>query len=111
VFLVSFCKWNELTDHRVNDLLSRRFVVGEKGMLVMITLKKGCIIPMHKHPEEQFSYILKGKAQYEIAGKEPVIVEEGSVVHVPGNLEHALEALEDTLDLDVFTPVRKELLP
>lgn len=110
---MSFYKWNELTDHKdkVNSLLTRRFIVGEKGMLVLITLKKGCVIPMHKHPEEQFTYVLKGKANYQIAGKKPIMVEEGSVVHVPGNVEHALEALEDSLELDVFAPVRKELLP
>jgi len=110
---MSFYNWDELTDHKdkVNELLSRRFVVGEKGMLIMITLKKGCIVPKHKHPEEQFSYVVKGKAKYEIAGKEAAILRDGSVVHLPGNVEHSLEALEDTLCLDVFTPVRKELLP
>ena len=110
---MSFYKWNEVTDHKDkgNPLLSRRFIVGEKGMLVLITLKKGCVIPMHKHPEEQFTYVLKGKANYQIAGKTPLVVEEGAVVHVPGNVEHRLEALEDSLELDVFAPVRKDLLP
>jgi len=110
---MSFYKWDELTDHKdkVNELLSRRFVVGEKCMLIMITLKKGCIVPKHKHPEEQFSFIVKGKVKYEIVGKEAAILRDGGVAHLPGNVEHGLEALEDTLCLDVFTPVRKELLP
>jgi quercetin dioxygenase-like cupin family protein len=113
VLTLSYYKWDELADHKdqVNPLLTRKFVVGEKGMLMLITLKKGCVVPMHKHPEEQFSYVLKGKTNYKIAGKAPVIVEQGGVVHLPGNLEHGLEALEDTLALDIFAPVRKELLP
>jgi len=97
---------------KVNELISRKFLVGEKGMVMIMTLKKGCIFSMHKHPEEQFTYIVKGKLKYEIAGKEAVILTDGDAVHLPSNVGHGGgEALEDTLVLDIFTPVRKELLP
>jgi quercetin dioxygenase-like cupin family protein len=107
---VSFYKWDALPSRKINDLLFRKFVVGEKGMLVMITLKKGCVIPNHQHAEEQFTNILSGKLELQMGGKEPVLLEKGDVAHIPGNTDHAAKALEDTLDLDVFIPIKYDYL-
>jgi len=107
---VSFYKWDDLPSRKINELLFRKFVVGERGMLVMITLKKGCVIPIHKHPEEQFTNILSGKLELHIGEKEPVVMEKGDVAHIPGNTDHSAKALEDTLDLDVFIPIKYDYL-
>ena len=63
--------------------------------------------PMHTHDSEQMTYILQGALRFLVAGEE-MIVREGEVLHIPSRLPHQAEALEDTLELDVFSPVRAE---
>jgi len=78
-------------------------------MLAHVILKAGSVVPAHSHENEQITYILKGALKFDINGKE-VIVREGEVLHIPSNVMHGAEALEDTLDLDVFSPIRQDWL-
>ncbi|MBB6147098.1 quercetin dioxygenase-like cupin family protein [Silvibacterium bohemicum] len=96
-------------DH-MNPLLDRQFVHGEQGMLARITLRKGCIVPRHNHPNEQITYILEGALKFVLGDGEEVVVRAGEVLVIPPNLPHSAEALEDTVDLDVFTPPRADWL-
>jgi quercetin dioxygenase-like cupin family protein len=81
-------------------------------MLAHVYLKKGCIVPKHQHHNEQITYILEGALKFWLGEdqKETVIVSAGEVLHIPGNLPHQAEALEDTLDVDVFSPPRQDWL-
>jgi quercetin dioxygenase-like cupin family protein len=91
----------------MNDKLARRFVTGEKAMLAQIFLKKGALVPTHQHESEQITYILEGALLFRVEGKE-VTVGKGQVLLIPSNVPHSAEALEDTLDLDVFSPIRQD---
>ena len=105
-------RWEKMPKERVTDMLDRRLITGEKMMLAHVYLKKGCIVPKHQHHNEQITYILEGALKFRLGEdqKETVIVSAGEVLHIPGNLPHMAEALEDTLDVDVFSPPRQDWL-
>ncbi|RCW76736.1 cupin domain-containing protein [Saliterribacillus persicus] len=82
---------------------------GEKVMMMEVVFEKGAKGSKHAHPHEQLTYCLKGKLRFEIAGEE-VVLAEGESVHIPSNKEHGVTALEESKLLDVFTPLREDLL-
>ena len=91
----------------LNPLLDRQFVAGDKSMLARLRLRKGCIVPLHSHENEQITYILEGALKFSLQRKE-VIVRAGEILVIPSNVPHSAEALEDTVDLDVFCPPRAD---
>ena len=91
----------------MNPLLGRQLIVGHQVMLARVLLKKGCIVPLHSHINEQLSYILEGALKFYIDGKE-IVVRAGEVLTIPPNMPHKAEAMEDTVDLDVFNPPRAD---
>jgi quercetin dioxygenase-like cupin family protein len=94
------------TEH-LNPLLDRQFVAGEKSMLARLRLRAGCIVPLHSHENEQITYILEGALKFSLQGKD-IIVRAGEILVIPSNVPHSAEALEDTMDLDVFCPPRAD---
>ena len=100
-------RWDEIALEKVTEMLSRKLVTGEKEMLAQIYLKRGALVPMHAHESEQMTYILQGALRFFIEGEE-ITVREGEVLHIPSRTPHQAEALEDTLELDVFSPIRSE---
>jgi len=109
---VTFYKWDAMPKERVNDQLERRLITGEKMMLAHVYIKKGCIVPRHQHINEQLTYILEGMLRFWIGEdeKETIDVHAGEVLLIPSNVWHKAEALEDTLDVDVFSPPRADWL-
>jgi quercetin dioxygenase-like cupin family protein len=97
---------------RVSDMLERRLITGERMMLAHVYLKKGCIVPRHSHDNEQLTYILEGALRFWIGedGLEEITVSAGEVLLIPSNVPHKAEALEETLDVDVFSPPRQDWL-
>ena len=102
-------RWDEIALEKVTEMLSRKIVTGEREMLSQIYLKRGCLVPMHSHESEQMTYILQGALKFLINGEE-ITVREGEVLHIPSWVEHQAEALEDTFELDVFSPIRQDWL-
>ena len=99
--------WNEVEREELNPLLYRQLIVGEQVMLARILLKKGCVVPMHSHVNEQLSSIFEGALKFWIADKE-IVVRAGEVLVIPPNMPHKAEALEDTLAIDTFHPPRAD---
>ncbi|MGA8288530.1 MAG: cupin domain-containing protein [Acidobacteriaceae bacterium] len=91
----------------LNPLIDRQFVAGERSMLARIILRKGSIVPQHSHDNEQITYVLEGALKFFIDGRE-LIVRSGEILVIPSNLPHSAEALEDTVDLDIFCPPRED---
>src|SRR5277367_4486625 len=104
---LQYIPWHTIPLEDLNPLLRRQFVVGQEIMLARVLLKKGCIVPEHSHPNEQLTYIIEGTLKFWIDGKE-IVVRAGEVLTIPPNMPHKAEALEDTDDLDVFTPPRAD---
>jgi len=103
----TFTSWDAVPTEKMSDLISRKMVVGEKAMIAQIFLKKGAVVPEHHHEAEQITYIVSGSLKFELEGRE-VVVGPGQVLHIPSNVPHRAVALEDTLDVDVFSPLRMD---
>jgi quercetin dioxygenase-like cupin family protein len=99
--------WSSVAVEALNPLLGLHFVVGQNIMLARVLLKKGCVVPEHSHPNEQVTFIAEGALKFRIDGKE-IIVNSGEVLTIPPNMPHSAEALEDTVDFDVFNPPRAD---
>jgi len=97
---------------RVSDLLDRRLITGDSMMLAHVYLKKGCIVPKHSHMNEQITYILEGALRFCLGEDqtEEIVVNAGEVLVIPPDVPHMAEALEDTLDVDIFSPPRADWL-
>ena len=102
--------WEKMPRERLNDKLERRIITGDRMMLTHVYLKKGCVVPRHQHENEQITYVLEGALRFILGEGEKVDVRAGDVLCIPGNLPHSAEALEDTLDVDIFDPPRKDWL-
>jgi len=99
--------WHTVELEDLKPLLQRQFVVGQAIMVARVLMKKGCIIPLHSHHNEQFTYVLEGALKFWIDGKE-IVVNAGEVLTIPPYMPHQAEALEDTVDLDIFHPPRAD---
>ena len=109
---VTFHRWNDMPRERVTDEIDRRVITGERMMLAHVYIKKGSVVPRHSHENEQLTYILEGALRFKIGaeGSEVIVVRAGEVLVIPSNVPHEAEALEDTLDVDVFNPPRQDWL-
>src|SRR5436189_1545840 len=109
---VTHYRWNDMPKEDVSDSLGRRLITGDRMMLAHVYLEKGCIVPRHSHENEQITYILEGALHFWIGenGEEEVVVRAGEVLVIPSNVPHKAEALEDTLDVDIFSPPRQDWL-
>ncbi|HXF06075.1 MAG TPA: cupin domain-containing protein [Blastocatellia bacterium] len=106
---VTHYRWEDIPKEPVNQWLHRRMIWGERLMITQVFLKRGCHVPQHQHVHEQITYILEGALKFFVEGQE-IIVRAGEVLHIPSNVPHEAVALEDTLDLDVFSPPREDWL-
>jgi quercetin dioxygenase-like cupin family protein len=109
---VTFYRWEDMPKEKVSDVLDRRLITGDRMMLSHVYLKKGAIVPQHFHENEQITYILEGGLRFWIGEDESQVIDvlAGEVLHIPSLVRHKAEALEDTLDVDVFSPPRQDWL-
>lgn len=99
--------WSEIEPEKLSDSITRKFIHGDKVMIAELNLKKGAVVPEHKHENEQVSWILQGEMVFEIQGKE-ITVKAGDVLVIPSNVPHKVTAKEDSLDIDLFSPIRED---
>ena len=104
---IQYVRLAELPTEHLNALVDRQFVYGEKGMLARLVLRRGAAVPLHSHENEQITYILEGALKFKLPDRE-VTVRAGEILVIPSNVPHSAEALEDTVDLDVFCPPRAD---
>ena len=104
--------WNDMPRERVTNRIERRIVTGASTMVAHVYLEKGAIVPEHSHHNEQLAYILKGKLRFWVGDDLSQVfdVAEGEVLRLPSNVPHKAEALEETLDVDIFSPPRQDWL-
>ena len=103
-------RWEDLPRERLNSRLERRLITGSNMMIAHVYLEKGCIVPKHSHHNEQITYVLEGALRFLLGDEQDqeVIVSAGEVLTIPPHLPHSAEALEDTLDVDIFNPPRED---
>lgn len=105
-------RWTDMPKESVTPLLDRRLITGERMMLAHVYLKKGCVVPLHQHENEQLTYVLEGALRFWIGSEsaDSFVIGPGEVLVIPAHVPHKAEAVEDTLDVDVFCPPRQDWL-
>jgi quercetin dioxygenase-like cupin family protein len=106
-------RWKDLPADSPMEKIERRQVVGERAMLSLVHLAQGCDVPSHRHDNEQFSCVLRGRVRFGLG--EPgtdayreTEVAASEMLHLPGGVPHAAFAIEDSEVLDVFAPPSTE---
>ena len=109
---VTFYRWEDIPKEKLSDVIERRLITGDRMMLSHVYIKQGGIVPRHQHENEQFTYIISGGLRFWIGEDESQVqdVMAGEVLHIPSMVWHKAEALEDTLDVDIFDPPRADWL-
>jgi quercetin dioxygenase-like cupin family protein len=100
-------RWDEIALEKITEMVSRKIIRGRQVTLAHVYVKRGALVPMHQHGSEQMTYVLQGALRAHVGGAE-FTVREGEVLHVPPGVPHQAEALDDTLELDVFSPGRED---
>lgn len=110
--IVTFYRWKDVPLETVTPMLDRKLITGDRMMLAQVFLRKGCVVAKHQHHNEQLTYILEGGLRFWIGEDESEVqdVMAGEVLYIPPNVWHKAQALEDTLDVDVFSPPREDWL-
>lgn len=105
-------RWDDIPREAVTPMIGRKLVTGERMMLAQVYLDEGCVVPKHSHENEQLTWIVEGALRFRLGeeGRDEVVVRAGEVLHIPSNLPHEAEALEDTVDVDIFAPPRSDWL-
>lgn len=109
---VTHYRWEDMAKEELTPLIKRRLVTGERLMLAHVYLARSAVVPRHAHDNEQLTYVLEGALRFWLGDDEADVVDvaAGEVLHIPSNVPHKAEALEDTLDVDVFSPPRQDWL-
>jgi unsaturated pyranuronate lyase len=105
-------RWDEVPREELSPRIGRRLITGDQMMIAQVFLARGAIVPQHSHENEQLTYILEGRLRFWLGadGVETLDVGAGEVLHIPAHVPHKAEALEDTLDVDIFHPPRQDWL-
>ncbi len=101
--------WSEVPKDNVTPTIARQIVTGVSAMAGMITLQKGSHVPKHSHVSEQLTYVLEGSLRFMIEGRE-ILVNAGEILVIPAWVEHEATAVEHTVELDIFSPIRQDWL-
>jgi quercetin dioxygenase-like cupin family protein len=105
---LQYTSFEKIPLEHLNPLIDRQFVYGERAMLARVLLRKGAVVPEHSHENEQITYILEGALRFTMGNGQIITVGAGEVLVIPSHMPHKAEALEDTVDLDIFTPPRAD---
>lgn len=99
--------WDKIELEELSATAARRVVHSERMTTARILLKKGGVVPRHSHENEQISHILEGRLLFQFDDRE-ITAEAGDLVEIASHEPHRVEALEDSVAMDVFQPVRQD---
>jgi quercetin dioxygenase-like cupin family protein len=105
-------RWDDMTAEKLKGSITRRLITGDSMMIAEVRLAKGELVPKHAHHNEQITFITSGALQFKLGedGEHEVVVHAGEVLVIPSNTPHSAYALEDTVDIDIFSPPREDWL-
>ena len=99
----------DLAPEAVNPQMTRRMLWGERLMAALLEFKAGAVVPVHRHENEQLTYCLSGAMRFQLGDeREELILRPGEVLLIPGGTPHGAEMLEDTVEMDIFSPPRQD---
>ena len=100
-------RWHEEPVDQLNPAIGRQMIHTETMTLARIILSKGAVVPRHEHENEQIATVLQGRLRFVVGDEEHELVA-GESIPLASNVPHEVEALEDSVVLDVFSPVRED---
>jgi quercetin dioxygenase-like cupin family protein len=104
---MQYYSWNLMEEEALNPLLGRKAIHGRHVTVARIRLRKGAVVPMHSHANEQVSMLESGALRFVLSGEERVL-HAGDALVIPPDAPHMVEALEDSLAVDLFSPPRED---
>lgn len=105
---LQYSSFDRIPVEQLSPLITRQFVHGVLGMLARMVLRKGTIMPRHSHHSEQITYVLAGALCFTFDDGRIITVSAGETLVIPSYMPHAAEALEDTINVDIFAPPRED---
>ena len=105
-------RWDDMPREALKEGIERRLVSTDRMMIAHVYLDEGAVVPRHEHENEQLTYILEGTLRFWLGDDESQVVDvhAGEILHIPSLMPHRAEALERTLDCDIFCPPRQDWL-
>lgn len=100
--------WDRLETEKLSEKISRQMLNGRHTTVARVLLARGAVVPRHSHESEQFTLILSGALKFRFDDGRELAVRGGEMLFIPSNVPHAAEALEDTVDMDIFSPRRED---
>jgi quercetin dioxygenase-like cupin family protein len=103
--------WDQVPVEQLTDKIRRQLVTGKNEMMARVLLDKGAVVHTHSHESEQITYIMEGAIRL-LIGETPeeFVLKAGQFIVIPPNVPHSAEVLEDTVDIDFFSPIRQDWL-
>jgi quercetin dioxygenase-like cupin family protein len=99
--------WNDITTERMSAGIARQVIHTARMTIARISLSKGALVPRHSHENEQVTMLQQGKLRFVFDDGERLLAA-GDVMEIPPHAPHLVEALEDSVAVDLFTPVRED---
>jgi|SRR5579871_3737329 len=100
-------RWSEIPEEQMNASTRRRYITADRVTVARFEMQKGGVVPTHSHENEQVTTVVSGALRFRFSDGE-VVVRAGEVLQIPSWAEHAVDVLEDTVAIDVFSPVRAD---
>lgn len=104
---MSHYDWNQIPEERLNPLVTRRVIHTVAMTVARLRIAKSAVVPAHRHVNEQLAMVEKGALKFDLDGQE-ILVSAGQVLAIPSGIPHGVEAMEDTVVMDLFTPRRQD---
>ena len=108
--MVRHTAWDDIPKEELSAKITRRIVTGERVMAAIVELAEGAEVPAHSHESEQITYVVSGWLRFTMGDGSIIDVRTGETLVIPSNVEHAAVAMEDTVDMDCFSPIRDDWL-
>jgi quercetin dioxygenase-like cupin family protein len=102
-------RWTEIPAEQMNESVTRQVIHTDTMTVARLVLREGAVVPRHSHPNEQISNVESGLLRFVFDHGE-VEVRAGESMQIPGNVPHAVHAIENSVALDLFSPVREDWL-
>jgi quercetin dioxygenase-like cupin family protein len=106
---VDVLRWEDVPVEQLSPMIGRQLLNTGRMTFARVLLAQGAVVPEHRHPHEQVATLLQGRLRFVVDGEE-LEVGPGELVSLAPDVPHAVEALEESVVLDVFAPVRDDWL-
>jgi quercetin dioxygenase-like cupin family protein len=100
-------RWSDIAGEQMNDAIARQYVTGDRITIARLEMTRGGVVGEHAHENEQISYVITGALKFRMEGRE-IVVRAGELLQIPPHVPHAVEVIEDSVTIDVFSPIRQD---